>query len=54
MGRVEGEVKVGEGERAVVVEKDEVVEKEEEVEEMDCLVGTLVDGIPLGHLDLSS
>ena len=54
MGRVEGEEEVGEGEKVVVVEKDEVVEKEEVVEEMDCLVGTLVDGIPLGHLDLSS
>ena len=54
VGRVKGEVEVGEGERAVVVEKDEVVEKEEEVEEMDCLVETLVDGIPLGLLVLSS
>ena len=38
----------------MVVEKDEVAEKEEGVEEMDYLVGTLVEGIPLGHLDLSS
>ena len=54
VGRVEVEEEVGEGEKVVVVEKDEVVEKEEVVEEMDCLVGTLAEGIPLGHLDLFS
>jgi hypothetical protein len=52
--RVEGEEEVGAGGKVAVVEKDEVVEKEEVVEEMGCLAGTLVDGIPLGHLDLSS
>ena len=54
VGRVEGEEEVGEEGKVVVVEKDEVVEKEEVVEEMDCLVETLVDGIPLGLLVLSS
>jgi hypothetical protein len=54
VGRVEGEEEVGEGGRAAVVEKDEVVARGEVVQEMDCLVGTLVDVIPLGHPDLSS
>ena len=54
VGRVDREEEIGEGEKVMVVEKDGVVEKEDEVEEMDCLVETLVDGIPLGLLVLSS
>ena len=48
------EEEVDEREKVRVVGKDEVVEKEEVEEEIYCLVGTLVDSIPLGHLDLCS
>ena len=48
------EEEVNEREKVRVVGKDEVVEKEVVSEEIYCLVGTLVDGIPLGHPDLSS